>query len=132
MDAWIVWNKDWLSVGHGDYRSNQEFIFYSKRGSSFYDPKGTKQDVWTIRKLSPDKKMHTTKKPILLIERAIQNSSLIKNSILDVFGGSGSTLIACEKLNRKCYMMEIVPHYVDVIIKRYENYTGNKVELIEN
>lgn len=132
LDAWVVWNKDWLSVGHGDYRSNHEFIFYSKRKSSFYAPKGTEHDVWTIRKLSPDKKIHTTQKPVELVERAIHNSSLINQIILDNFGGSGSTLIACEKLKRKCYMMEIDPHYIDVIVKRYKNYTGKKAKLIEN
>ena len=65
-------------------------------------------------------------KPIELIANALLNSSQEGDNILDVFGGSGSTLIACEQLNRKCYMMEMSPKYVDVIIKRWEEYTGKK------
>ena len=53
------------------------------------------------------------------------------NIVVDIFGGSGSTLIACEQLNRKCYMMELDPHYIDVIIQRWENFTGEKAVLIE-
>ena len=65
-------------------------------------------------------------KPIALIANALLNSSQEGDNILDVFGGSGSTLVACEQLNRKCYMMEMSPKYVDVIIKRWEEYTGKK------
>jgi len=70
----------------------------------------------------------TTQKPVALAERAIKNSSQVKNIVLDFFGGSGSTLIACEKLNRKCYMMEISEMYCDVIIERWQNFTGRKAE----
>ena len=69
---------------------------------------------------------HPTMKPIKLLARHIKNSSRINESILDLFGGSGSTLIACEQLDRKCYMMEYDPQYVDVIIKRWEDFTGKK------
>ena len=67
---------------------------------------------------------HPTMKPVALCEKAIANSSKVDNIVLDPFGGSGSTLIACEKLGRRCYMMEIDEHYCDVIIKRYEDFTG--------
>ena len=70
-------------------------------------------------------------KPIELITKAINNSSKLNNKVFDPFLGSGSTLIACEKTNRKCYGMEIDPHYCDVIVKRWEEYTGNKAERIE-
>jgi DNA modification methylase len=69
-------------------------------------------------------------KPVELVERCVSNSSKVGNIVLDLFGGSGSTLIACEKLNRKCRMMEIDEHYCDVIIKRWEDFTGKKAELI--
>lgn len=69
---------------------------------------------------------HPTMKPIKLLARHIKNSSRINESVLDLFGGSGSTLIACEQLDRKCYMMEFDPQYVDVIIKRWEDFTGKK------
>lgn len=71
------------------------------------------------------------KQPIDLITFALKHSSKDNDIILDVFGGSGSTLIACEQLNRKCYMMELDEHYCDVIINRWESFTGKKAELIE-
>ena len=70
--------------------------------------------------------VHPTAKPISVPTNAIKNSSKENGTVLDLFGGSGSTLIACEQLNRKCYMMELDPHYVDVIIKRWEDFTGKK------
>lgn len=69
---------------------------------------------------------HPTPKPIELIAKALNNSSKQEDIVLDVFGGSGSTLIACEQLNRNCYMMELDPKYVDVIIQRWEEFTGKK------
>lgn len=74
--------------------------------------------------------LHPTMKPIKLVGRQIQNSTKRGWNVLDLFGGSGSTLIACEQLNRDCYMMELDPHYVDVIIKRWEDFTGQKAVLI--
>lgn len=73
--------------------------------------------------------LHPTMKPIKLLSRLIKNSSRINESILDLFGGSGSTLIACEQLNRICYMMELDPKYCDVIVKRWETLTGKKAKL---
>ena len=71
---------------------------------------------------------HPTQKPVELVVRAITNSSKPEQIVIDLFLGSGSTLIACEKTNRICYGMEIDPRYVDVIIQRYEEYTGDKVK----
>lgn len=71
-------------------------------------------------------------KPIPLIARQIKNSSRTGENVLDLFGGSGSTLMACEQLRRRCFMMEYDPHYADVIIKRWEDYTGEQAELIED
>jgi len=72
-----------------------------------------------------EKKLHVTMKPVVVMAFAIEKSQTNGN-VLDLFGGSGSTLIACEQLNRKCYMMELDPHYIDVIIQRWENFTGEK------
>ena len=82
-----------------------------------------------IREGEKDKRVHPTQKPVSLAQYCFD---LIENnkSIYDGFGGSGSTLIACEKTNRKCFMMELDPHYVDVIIARWEKFTGQKAELI--
>ena len=76
------------------------------------------------------KYVHPTQKPVELIVKALKNSSKKDDIIIDCFGGSGSTLIACEKTNRKCRMMELDPKYIDAIIKRWEAYTGKKAELI--
>lgn len=73
--------------------------------------------------------LHPTMKPIELCGMAIKHNPKA-DTVLDLFGGSGSTLIACEQLNRKCYMMELDEHYVDVILTRWENFTGKKAELI--
>lgn len=70
--------------------------------------------------------LHPTMKPIALCSKAIENSSKKEDIVLDLFGGSGSTLIACEQLGRNCYTMELDPKYVDVIIQRWENFTGQK------
>ena len=75
---------------------------------------------------------HPTMKPVKLIARQVKNSSRIGEKVLDLFGGSGTTLITCEQLNRKCYMMEYDPHYIDVIIQRWENFTGKKAELLND
>lgn len=75
---------------------------------------------------------HPTMKPVKLLARGVKNSSKENDTVLDLFGGSGSTLIACEQLNRKCYMMELDPHYVDVIIARWEQFTGQKAIRLNN
>ena len=131
VKAWIVWNKDWMSVGHSEYRSNHEFIFFGTLDpkNRIFHNKGKENDVWTLRKLSPTNKIHTTEKPVGLVERAIKNSSNNNQIVIDFFSGSGSTLIACEKNNRIFKGLELDPKYCDVIIKRWENFTGKKAEL---
>lgn len=127
----IIWLKDSpvFSMGRLDYDYKHEPILYGWIKSHEFQRKG-KQDksVWEFKRT--ENKLHPTMKPVELIENALMNSSLEENKILDVFGGSGSTLIACEKTNRKCFMMELDPHYCDVIVKRWEQYTGKKAELI--
>jgi DNA modification methylase len=122
--ACIVWAKNVFGLGKG-YRHQHEFILFD----GFIDASITNEsDLWQIKKDSNYK--HPTQKPVAIAERAIKNSSKSQNGILDLFGGSGSTLLACEKTNRKCYMMELDPKYIDVIIKRWEQYTGQKAEKI--
>ena len=131
VKAWIVWNKDWMSVGHSEYRSNHEFIFFGTLDpkNRIFHNKGKENDVWTLRKLSPTNKIHTTEKPVGLVERAIKNSSNNNQIVIDFFSGSGSTLIACEKNNRIFKGLELDPKYCDVIVKRWEQFTGKKAEL---
>jgi len=128
----IIWVKNNHVLGRTDYNYKHEPLLYGWKegGHKFYGPPGS-VSVWDIDK--PHKsKLHPTMKPTELCRQAIQNSTLINENVLDLFGGSGSTLIACEQLNRNCYMMELNPHYCDVIIKRWEDYTGLKAELIRN
>lgn len=122
--ACIVWAKNVFGLGKG-YRHQHEFILFD----GFIDASITNEsDLWEIKKDKNYK--HPTQKPVELSARAIKNSSKQKQNIFDLFGGSGSTLIACEQLDRKCYMMELDPHYCDVIIQRWENLTGKKAELL--
>ena len=120
----IVWAKNVFGLGKG-YRHQHEFILFD----GFIDASITNEsDLWEVKK--DTKYKHPTQKPVALSLRAIKNSTKQGNSVLDLFGGSGSTLLACEKTNRMCYVMELDPKYVDVIIKRWEDYTGKKAELI--
>ena len=121
--ACIVWAKNVFGLGKG-YRHQHEFILFD----GFIDASiKNESDLWKISK--DTKYKHPTQKPVELSSRAIKNSSKPQNTILDIFGGSGSTLIACEKLNRKARIMELDPIYCDVIVKRWENFTGKKAEL---
>lgn len=129
----IIWNKDRLVMSRKDYHTKYEPIWYGwKDGERRICPlEDRKQsDVWDITRPSKSED-HPTMKPVELVSRAIKNSSKEESDVLDLFGGSGTTLIACEQLNRTCYMMELDPIYVDVIIKRWEKLTGEKAELIE-
>ena len=87
--------------------------------------------VWSIGRDTPDSYVHPTQKPVAVSATAIENTTHKNDIVLDLFGGSGSTLIACEQLERRCFMMELDPKYVDVIIQRWENFTGKKAEKIE-
>ena len=124
----LVWVKNNHVLGRQDYYNKHELIVYGwKNHHKFYG--GTSFSVWEFDR--PVKsELHPTMKPINLIENGIINSSLKNMIVYDCFLGSGSTLIACEKTNRKCYGMEIDPHYCDVIIKRWEDFTGGKAEKI--
>ena len=88
-------------------------------------------DLWHVKKVTPQKMIHLTEKPVELAVRAIKNSSLQGENVLDLFGGSGSTLIACEQTGRKAYLMELDPLYCDVIVQRWEQFTGKKAERVE-
>ena len=109
--------------------------YYSTR-AYFDNTHDNMNNVWHFDRAGKDEREHTgghaTPKPIALCSRAIKSSSREGEIVLDVFGGSGSTLIACEQLNRKCYMAEIAPEYCDVIIQRFENLTGKKAVLLND
>jgi len=125
--ACIVWDKKSIGLGNANYRPQHEFIFYCN-GESWYGDKA-QSDVWSMSRGATGKYVHPTQKPVELIEKAIINSSKSGDNLLDVFGGSGSTLIACEKTSRNCRMMELDPKYCDVIVKRWQDYTGKQATL---
>lgn len=125
-----VWAKQSIVMGRQDYHWQHEPILYGWKPTSkhhwYSDRK--QSTLWNYNKPQKNKE-HPTMKPIELIAYPIKNSSQINDIILDPFGGSGSTLIACEQLQRTCHTMELDPHYCDVIINRWEQFTGNKAEI---
>ena len=124
-DAVIVWDKTQPGLGYMAYRRQCEFILFVK-GSEFHKGDKTDIDLWRIGRDDAKTYVHGTQKPVGVSGRGIKNSSKADDIVLDLFGGSGSTLIACEQLGRKCRMMELDPHYCDVIIARWEKLTGQK------
>jgi DNA modification methylase len=128
----IIWNKDRLVLSRKDYHTKYEPLWYGwKNGAPRISPlEDRKQsDVWDFERphRSDD---HPTMKPIPLVAQAITNSSKAGDRVLDLFGGSGTTLLASEMTDRECFMMELDEKYCDVIIKRWEEYTGEKAILL--
>lgn len=133
----LIWVKNSFVMKQLNYHNQYELIFfgYKQGGGNKWCSGRTESeasDVWHIKRDTISKYVHPTQKPIEIPSRAIKNSSYEKELILDLFGGSGSTLIACEQLNRSCYCMELDPKYCDVILQRWENMTGKKAVLVKN
>ena len=128
----IVWDKQHPVLTRKDFMGAFELAFYGwKEGAAhqFFGPNNA-QDLWHVKKVNPQSMVHLTEKPTELAVRAIQYSSRAGENVLDLFGGSGSTLIACEQTERKAYLMELDPPYCDVIVERWEKFTGRKAEQI--
>lgn len=126
----IIWNKGGGGVGDlkHTFSTDYEVILCASNGKELTGKRiGS---VWTIKKDSSSSYVHPTQKPVKLSEFAIRNTTERGNIVLDLFGGSGSTLIACEQMERKCRIMEYDPAYCDVIVDRWEKLTGNKAELV--
>lgn len=119
----IVWDKKSIGLGNSNYRPQHEFIFYC--GEQWYGDK-SQSDVWYMSRGATAEYVHPTQKPVELICKALENSSKREDVIIDCFGGSGSTLIASEKLGRKANLMELDPKYCDVIIQRWQQFTGKE------
>lgn len=139
--SYIIWVKNHFTLSRSDYHhqmepimlgnsdpekdtdSEGEVFMYGWHKNHFWKGGRKQGNLWHFDKPAVSKE-HPTMKPVMLCCKAILNSSEPGQVVLDLFGGSGSTLIACEKTGRSCYMMEMDPHYVDVIIKRWEEYSG--------
>jgi len=128
--ATIIWKKDRLILTPAKYQRMYEPCFYGWYKKSSYRGSRKETEVWEIKRPSNSEE-HPTMKPVELCQRAIKNSSKRGDIVMDLFAGSGSTLIACEKTNRICYGLEIDPHYCDIIIKRWEDYTDKKARKVE-
>ena len=117
-DGWLVWDK------RGDSGIRNNFADGEMAWCSFHTPVRIYHQLWCgmIKEDEHGKRMHPTQKPVAVPERAIKNSSKEGDIVLDFFGGSGSTLIACEKTNRKCRIMELDERYCDVIRRRYTKW----------
>lgn len=133
----IIWAKQHFVISRGDYHWQHEPCWYAVRHGSSHAWQGLRDQatVWEINNnnsFGNSKKEqtwgHGTQKPVECMARPIKNNSPEQGGVYDPFGGSGTTLIACEQLNRKCYMMEIDPQYVRVVIDRWEEFTGQKAE----
>jgi len=131
----IIWMKQSAGMGWQDYRAQHEPILYGwkeGKGKHFFVGDRTKTTVWKIGRDAQASYVHPTQKPVALPEEAINNSSKGMDIVLDLFGGSGSTLIAAEKTGRKARTMELDPKYCDVIVKRWEEFTGKQAILLSD
>ena len=129
LNAVIVWDKKTAGLGYTAYRRQCEFILFIK-GNPFHKGDKTDFDLWSIARDNAQSYVHGTQKPVAVPARAITNSSKVDDLVLDFFGGSGSTLIAAEKLGRRARIMELDPKYCDVIRKRWTKWAqenGRKV-----
>ena len=127
----LIWVKQSLVLGRQDYNYQHEPILYGWGDKHKFYGKGkyAKTSVWEFDRPTQSKE-HPTMKPLELLGEILLNATIENDKVLDLFGGSGSTLIACEQLNRNCYMMELDPYYCQVIINRWEEFTGNKAAKI--
>jgi DNA modification methylase len=125
--TFVIWSKDRFTVGRSDYQRQYEPILYGWKegGPHFWCGARNQGDVWLVPKPRINS-LHPTMKPVSLMERAIRNSSRRGDTVLDPFGGVGSTLLACEKTGRAARMIELEPRYVDAIVQRWEAYTGQE------
>jgi DNA modification methylase len=128
--TYIIWAKHTFTLGHSDYQRQFEPILYGWReGSQHYWCQDRKQgDVWFVNKPHCNKD-HPTMKPVELVERAILNSSRKADLVLDPFAGSGTTLLAAERTGRRARVIEIDPQYADVIVRRWQSYSGEEARL---
>ena len=126
----IIWDKEHPVLTRKDFMGAHEWCFYCWREGAahqFFGPNNA-TDLWHVKKINPNKMIHLTEKPVELAVRAMQYSSRTGENVLDLFGGSGSTLIAAEQTGRNAFLMELDAAYCDVIIQRFEQFSGKKAE----
>lgn len=125
----LIWVKNNSVIGRKDYLPQHELVTYGWYGKHKFERLKDKSVIFYPKPTAS--KLHPTMKPVGLLRKFINNSSVIGDVVFDCFGGSGSTLVACEHLKRKCYMVEVDPVYCDTIVRRWEKLTGRKA-ILEN
>lgn len=127
----LIWNKSSLVMGRQDYHWKHEPCLYGWKDGAAHKWESDRKQTTVLDFDKPLRNgEHPTMKPVKLFDYQIRNNTKKGDVVLDTFGGSGTTLIACEQIERKCYMVELDPKYVDVIIERWEQYTGKKAVLL--
>jgi DNA modification methylase len=128
----IIWDKMHPVLTRKDFMGAHEWCFYGwKEGAAHvYLGPNNATDLWQVKKVNPQSMVHLTEKPVELAIRAMQYSSRSGENVLDLFGGSGSTLMAAEQTGRHAFLIELDPPYCDVIVERWEKFTGRKAERI--
>ena len=126
----LIWDKEHPVLTRKDFMGAHEWCFYCWREGAAHQFLGPNNvpDLWHVKKINPNKMIHLTEKPVELAVRAMQYSSRAGENVLDLFGGSGSTLIAAEQTGRKAFLMELDPPYCDIIVQRFEQFTGKKAQ----
>jgi DNA modification methylase len=127
----VIWRKDRFTLGRADYQRQYEPIWFGWREGAKHQWHGGRDqgDVWEVDRPS-ESAAHPTMKPLALVEKAIENSSSAGDVVLDLFLGSGSTLIACERTGRVCCGTELDPHYGSVVLARWESFTGKEAKCL--
>jgi len=128
----IIWIKEHPVLTRKDFMGNHEWCFYGWREGAahrFFGPNNV-PDTWSVKKVNPNAMVHLTEKPVELARRAMEYTSKPGENVLDLFGGSGSTLIGAEMTGRRAFLMELDPLYCDVIVQRWEKFTGRKAERV--
>lgn len=122
----IIWAKNTPVIGRGDYHWQHEPCWYAVRNKGNWKGDRKQTTLWQINKPSKSETGHSTQKPIECMRKPIENNSSVGDHVYEPFSGSGTTIIACEQTGRKCLAMELNPAYVDVAVKRWEDFTGKK------
>jgi site-specific DNA-methyltransferase (adenine-specific) len=131
MKQCLIWNKNTMVMGRQDYQWKHEPCLYGWKAGASHHWYSDRKQTTVLEFNKPNRNAeHPTMKPVELFAYQIQNSSHKGDIVLDSFGGSGTSIIACEQVNRKCYMMELDPHYCNVILARWEQFTGKKAKKI--
>jgi DNA modification methylase len=129
----LIWDKEHPVLTRKDFMGCYEIAYYGWREGAahqFFGPNNA-LDLWHVKKLNPQNMIHLTEKPVELAARAMEYSSKPGENVLDLFGGSGSTLFAAEQTGRRAFLMELDPLYCDVIVQRFEQFTGQQAERVQ-